>query len=937
MKTPNILCGLMLTLAAAFPFHSEAGTLFYVPIPATNSDAQAGIAPANGYSSAIDAGNTKGTERTVNGVRFGALTGTGNTRTANGVTLSAATGTLTNGGGKSESIQADGAVADLLTGMIFNDGASDNSEQYAVLDPVTLTAGKTYDLRVYVCNASGENRQVSLSFAGDGKAAVSTDFFNEDDATTSAGGFIEPNQVYYINYRFTWDGVSTPGFTATQKFGSTPFCLYALTNQEVGGEAEARPVGAIVALQPERVSTSQTSRSTRTSYVETDEDIGVSSDVFYSARSLREHGRWVTVGTYGRCWQPTDVDADWQPYTRGRWVHSADDGWVWDSDEDFGWATYHYGRWFREEDSGWYWVPGKVWAPAWVSWRHGHSYVGWAPLPPMAMAAAGVGISSWADHRWGIGPRAYNFVNVRDFGARSMARVLIPREQNPGIMTNTNNVTNIVNNRRGIYNGGPNFQAVNNALGRTGSPLVPSVQIDRNPGTQPVTPDGKFSQLTAGILAMTAPTVTRNKKPGSLPPIAATIATPKFDKGWAGLPDPKNAAALQAKIANETPGTAAKSAPANLPGAIPSAPGGSNTKTTPPLKPFRQPQPVTKPGQPAQPTDAPFTKPGQPAKPTDAPFTKPGQPAQPTDAPFTKPGQPTQPTDAPFTKPGQPAKPTDAPFTKPGQPAQPTDAPFTKPGQPAKPTDAPFTKPGQPAKQTDPLPPQPGQPVSPPADGMKKRGKGPRPATETVPQSGQPTKPVEAPVIKPGQPVNPSNPGTPTPEPIRPKKRTPQPDAPISPPVVKPPVPAIPTPEPIRPNKRISQPDAPVSPPINKPAAPTIPAPESARPMKRTPQPAPAIPAPVKVATPVPAVPKPAPVERPNPRPAPPIVAPVKPVAPPPAPVARPTPIPAPPVRPAPPVVMPVKPAPPAAPPASTPPPKKGEKPTPTPAPGVNG
>ena len=853
---------MLLTMAAAFPFHCEAGTLFYVPIPATGSDAQAGIAPANSYSSAIDAGNMKGTERTVNGVLFGALTGTGNTRTANGVTLSAATGTLTNGGGKSESIQADGAMADLLAGMIFNDRATDNSEQYAVLDPATLTAGKTYDLRVYVCNASGENRQVSLSFAGDGKAAVSTDFFNEDDATTSAGGFIEPNQVYYINYRFTWDGVSTPGFTATQKFGSTPFCLYALTNQAVGGDAEARPVGAIVAVQPERISPSQTSRGTRTSYVETDEDIGVSSDVFYNARSLRDHGRWVTVGTYGRCWQPTDVDAEWQPYTRGRWVHSADDGWVWDSDEDFGWATYHYGRWFREEDSGWCWVPGKVWAPAWVSWRHGHSYVGWAPLPPMAMAAVGVGISAWADHRWGIGPRAYNFVNVRDFGARSMARVLIPRDQNPGIMTNTNNVTNIVNNRRGIYNGGPNFQAVNNALGRTGSPLVPSVQIDRNPGTKPVTPDGKFSQLTAGILAMTAPTVTRNKKPGSLPPIAATIATPKFDKGWAGLPDPRNAAALQAKIANETPGTAAKSAPANLPGAIPSTPGGSGTKPTPPLKPFRQ--------------------------------------------------------------------------------AQPTDAPFTKPGQPAKATDAPVTKPDQPAKPSDPIPPQPGQPVSPPADGMKKRGKGPKPATETVPQPGQPTKPVEAPVIKPGQPVNPSNPGTPTPEPIRPKKRTPQPDAPVSPPVVKPPAPAIPTPEPIRPNKRISQPDAPVSPPINKPAAPIIPAPESARPMKRTPQPAPpipvpAIPAPVKIATPIPAVPRPAPVERPNPRPAPPIVTPAKPVAPPPPPVARPTPIPAPPVRPAPPVVMPVKPAPPAAPPASAPPPKKGEKPTPTPAPGVNG
>ncbi len=911
MKTPNILCGILLATAATFPFHAEAGTLFYVPIPAKDSDAHAGFAEGNDYTSAIDAGNPRGTERSVKGVRFGTLAGSGNTRSANGVTLSAATGTLTNGGGKAESIQADGAVADLLAGMIFNDGAGDHSEQYAVLDPATLTAGKTYDLRVYVCNASGENRQVSLAFAGDGKPVVSTDFFNEDDATTSPGGFIEPNQVYYINYRFRWDGVSTPGFTAMQKFGSTPFCLFALTNQEVGGDGEARPAGAVVGVQAEGFTTTRTTRTTtRSSAVATDEDIGVSSDIFYSARSLREHGRWVTVGSYGRCWQPTDVGEDWQPYTRGRWVHSADEGWVWDSEEDFGWATYHYGRWFREEDSGWYWVPGKVWAPAWVSWRHGQSYVGWAPLPPVALAEAGVGIGSWADHRWGIGPRAYNFVNVRDFGARSMARVILPREENPGIMRATNNVTNIVNNQRGIYNGGPNFQAVNNALDRSGNPLVPSVQIQRRPGTQPVTQDGRFSNLTAGVLALTAPSVTRTKKPGSLPPIATTITTPKFDKGWTGLPDPQKAAALQAKIANETPGNAAKSAPANLPGTSGFRQNGSGTDSTTPLKPFRQ------------------------AQQTDVPVNKPGQPARQTDAPFTKPGQPAQQTNAPMTKPGQPVKPTDAPVTKPGQPPQQTDAPVRKPGQPAQQTDAPVAKPGQPARQSDQIPPQPGQPFLPNGDGMRKRGKGPRPANDTVPQPGQPTKPAEVPVTKPSQPVTPTNSGTPSSEPTRPMKRTPQPEAPAAPPVAKPTAPATPVPEPVRGKRRFTPPESPVTPPSNKPSAPAAPAAEPTRPMTRAPQPAPATTAPVKATTPAPAPPKAAPVERPPARPAPPTPAPApaKPAAPAPAPVAKPTPAPAPPAaRPAPPA-PPAKPGPPAG-----EPPKKGEKPTPTPVPGVNG
>src|SRR5262249_44554206 len=34
------------------------------------------------------------------------------------------------------------------------------------------------------------------------------------------------------------------------------------------------------------------------------------------------------------------------------------------------------------DDIGWYWVPGRRWAPAWVSWRRSNDHVVWAPLPP---------------------------------------------------------------------------------------------------------------------------------------------------------------------------------------------------------------------------------------------------------------------------------------------------------------------------------------------------------------------------------------------------------------------------------------------------------------------------------------------------------------------------------------------------------------------------
>ncbi|MEQ1851567.1 MAG: DUF6600 domain-containing protein [Chthoniobacteraceae bacterium] len=659
MTTRNLLSGILLAVAAASPFGADAGTLFYVPVPATGSDAQAGIESAKVYTSAIDAGNTSATGRTVNGVGFAALTGSGNTSTANGVTLSVATGVLTNGGGQTDSIQADGALAGVLSGMTFNDGADDDSEQYVVLEPSSLTAGKTYDLRVFVCNSSGQNRQVNLSFAGDGQPAVSTGFFNEDDATTSPGGFTEPNQVYYINYRFTWDGVNTPGFTATQRFGSMPFSLYALTNQEVG-DANARPVGAVVAEQPERIAAGPTTRRTPTNFVNYDEDIGIASEVFYESDSLRRHGRWVNVGRYGRCWQPTGIGPDWQPYTRGRWVHSQYDGWAWDSDEDFGWATYHYGRWFREQDSGWYWVPGRVWAPSWVSWRYGRSHVGWAPLPPVAIAIAGFGISSWADHRWGIGPQAYNFVNVRDFGAPSLAGVLLPRQQNVVIMTTTNNITNIVNNQGGIYSGGPNFQTVNNAIGRSGGRPIDSVRIDRRADTKPLTPDGKHSQLKEGVLAVTAPNVTRSKKSAPVPAVAATIATPKIDKGWSGLPDTKQASTLQTKIANEIPGEKAKRTAAVLPGTLPTKPGGVRSKNAD----------LPKPGRPVQSADTTRKKPGQPVKPTDITGTKSDQPVTPPEITRTKPGQPFKQTDATRTKPGKTVQRATEVIESPKQPAK---------------------------------------------------------------------------------------------------------------------------------------------------------------------------------------------------------------------------------------------------------------------------
>ena len=941
MKTRIILTGML--LSAALTFTAGAGTLFYVPIPAVGSDAQSGLDTARGYTNAVAAGTSK--ERSVNGVPFAPLSGAENIATANGVTLSAATGALANGGGKADSILADGAMARLFSGMIFNDGAADNSEQYAVIDPATLTAGRTYDLRVYIANATGENRQVNLSFAGDGKPAVNTDFFNEDDATTSAGGFAEPNQVYYINYRFTWDGVSTPGFTATQRFGNTPFVLFALTNQEVGGDVEVQPAGAMVQVAPEPVAARPTSRNLRASVVDYEEDIGVSSDVFYSADTLRRHGRWVTVGSYGRCWQPQNVDDDWEPYTRGRWVNSRDDGWVWDSDEDFGWATYHYGRWFREEDTGWCWVPGRVWGPGWVSWRHGHSHIGWAPLPPAALIVAGIGISTWADHRWGMGPQSYNFVNARDFGAPSMARVLIPRQQNALIMAGTNNVTNIARTRNGFFNGGPSFNAVNNAIVRSGNPPLPIVSVNRLNGNRPVTPDGRFSNLSDGVLSMAAPSVVRTKKPSSLPPIAATIAKPNFDKGWNGIADPNRAAALQAKIASETPGTKAKIAPARLPGTIPSAAAVTGAPTTNGLKPFRNGKPggtaLVQPGQAVIPGAANPLRPGARVNPTAVTPTLPGQPAitpggkgkraENPGIPFVKPGAPVNPTAVTPTLPGQPAITPGSKGRRGEKPGVP-NVPSLKPGQPLPNPEIPFVKPGQIAKPGNVSPPvtvppaiAPIVPTAPKPESGRSKNRTRQPDPATPPTIVKPTVPVvPAPGIKPPIPQRETPRGRKGTQPGAPANPAPvfNPSVPIPAPVNKPPQP----PEPIR-IKRNPQPSAPVAVPrvAPTPAPAPIRAPEPIHIRKQTPPPAAPVSAPPRrIERPAPVViqPRPAPQPVAPPRPAPVVIQPQPVAAPRPAPVVIQP-------RPAPPINIPARPA------APVPAPGKGPQPTPTPTPGA--
>ncbi|HSN89851.1 MAG TPA: DUF6600 domain-containing protein [Anaeromyxobacteraceae bacterium] len=141
------------------------------------------------------------------------------------------------------------------------------------------------------------------------------------------------------------------------------------------------------------------------------------ADVDPFEHSLAPYGQWLVLAPYGRIWRPTRVSAGWRPYLHGYWVWT-DDGWFWTSEEPWGWATYHYGRWVLDATLGWVWVPGYDWAPAWVAWRWGGGYVGWAPLLP--------GIDVWWVDPYPLDAAWWCFVPVDRFVGVRVDRVVVP-------------------------------------------------------------------------------------------------------------------------------------------------------------------------------------------------------------------------------------------------------------------------------------------------------------------------------------------------------------------------------------------------------------------------------------------------------------------------------------------------------------------------------
>src|SRR5882724_1141809 len=415
----------------------------------------------------------------------------------------------------------------------------------------------------------------------------------------------------------------------------------------------------------------------------------VSVDFFYNNLS---GGNWIEAEGYGYGWQP-DVavsDPNWRPYADGYWAYT-DYGWTWISYEDFGWATYHYGRWANLADYGWLWFPGSDldWGPAWVSWRTGGDYVGWAPLPPRGpgIIYEGQPIGARVDIEFDIGPEYYNFIDARFIGEPVLRDRIFAPSQNVTYINNTVNVTNISVQNNVVYNYGPDY----NVLSARSSRPIQRLKLERQSGADfsAAARSGALTKVQGDRLVVAAPARISKPAPGIAPPrIKTKVAQPRIERGWTGV---ANAAQLKQKIQTENPKNipppTGAAATGQVPGGI--SPTVPVTGITSPAAtaPVTGPERGKRPGRPG----ALGTPPASPAGITSPAPTAPTAPLErgrgkgrPAGIPPTAGASPTA-TGASAASP--------APFEKrkgkgrPGERPQPgmTGAPITSPAEAASP------------------------------------------------------------------------------------------------------------------------------------------------------------------------------------------------------------------------------------------------------------
>ena len=414
--------------------------------------------------------------------------------------------------------------------------------------------------------------------------------------------------------------------------------------------------------------------------------------------ALEPYGEWLRHPRWGMVWMPYDRSPDWRPYTEGHWVYTDEWGWYWISEgdeEDWGWVTYHYGRWVLDRGMGWVWVPGDEWAPAWVDWRRGGEYVGWAPSPPDEV------IYEYDDN-----PGWWIFVSPRYMTAPRVYRHVLPPRRSTVIIRQTV----IVNRTLPLGQGRGRF-AVNPGI----SPNVVAA-IGRQPvRTFRVAP--RVLPVTRGVQG--AVTVQpqalgprgRNAPPGARPApnpqVRVTVQPTNQTVAPIGTVKPPQALPRneRGRLGDRPPRAAQGAQPAPLPQQQPSVQPAPNGRPPPP-----SPAPSVQPAQNGRPTPPPA--PAQPAPQVRPPRPTPPQ-APPPPPRVGAPPSPPPATQAPSPPPPRVVRPPAPPATtRPTPPPPPAARPAPPPPAvqhappPARPAPPPAARPAPPPQARPAPPPQ---------------------------------------------------------------------------------------------------------------------------------------------------------------------------------------------------------------------------------------
>ena len=197
--------------------------------------------------------------------------------------------------------------------------------------------------------------------------------------------------------------------------------------------------------------------------VEAQPGVSISFQTFYN--ELSPYGRWINTPQYGSVWTPY-ADPGFQPYSTNGYWEVTEYGNTWVSDYDWGWAPFHYGRWSFDDYNGWFWIPGYEWGPAWVNWRSGGGYYGWAPLGPGVNVNVSVNIPSF----WWV------FVPQQYITTRGWRDYCAPRGRYNHIYGQTTIINNYYRNDNRTYVYGPRRDEIERVTRRS----VVVRDIDRN-------------------------------------------------------------------------------------------------------------------------------------------------------------------------------------------------------------------------------------------------------------------------------------------------------------------------------------------------------------------------------------------------------------------------------------------------------------------------